>query len=281
VGGREIVYTALGRRLHRAQHLSALRGSPQIGAPLPIFLLDHAEASLEDPLSAARLVGWRYPIVGGASPGLAYLREDAGDLKFAGIADGQLPERLLEAAVLADDNFGSRPERFQPRLLEIPSLRICGLWLCGSERHNFFILLENGQRRGSWPLQIERSIQPAITTALAGLRLRSSAARVLPQKEKKVKTADVRFPIFLLTILAVVVAFGASQAQYPPRFYPYPPVPTYPYAYSYQAAPPQQPPPPTVDCYTSAGQCVLPAPVPSGSTCTCYSPFGTYFGVAR
>jgi hypothetical protein len=78
---------------------------------------------------------------------------------------------------------------------------------------------------------------------------------------------------------------GIVPVQYPPQYYPYRQAP-YPYAAApYGYAPPAAPPPPPKAslCVTSAGQCALPpnATLAVGSPCTCYSPYGTYFGVAR
>lgn len=164
--GRGIVHNALSQRAHRFQYVPVLRGSPQIGAPLPIYLLSRDGASLPVPLSAAKMVGWRYPIIGGSAVGLASLLKEPDGLKFAGISQGTLPERLLNAAVLADEKLGSRTKKFEPRLLEIPSLRIYALWLYASRGQSFFIPLMDGHPPGSSPLQIEGNIQPKISAAL-------------------------------------------------------------------------------------------------------------------
>ena len=209
-GGREIIGDALRRRLHRAQHLPALQGSPQIGAPLPVYHLGRAEASLSNALLAARMIGWRYPIVGGGSPGLAYLREESGRLAYAGLSHGPVPERLLDAADLASDNFGASVQKFEPRLIEIPSLRLCALWLCGPEGQNFYVVLEDGQRMGAGLLQIERSIKPRIDAALAGLDARSRATRGTAYKRTaQTRKSDMRLPTLVLPALMVIVAFGA------------------------------------------------------------------------
>ncbi len=139
-----------------------MRGSPQTGAPLPVYLLSHDEALLPDPLPAAKLIGWNYPIVGGDSAGLAFLLIAPDGLKFAGISHGPLADRLLDAAALAENHPESRAEEFEPRLLEIPGLRIYALWLFHAERENLFISLMDGQPPGSSGLQIENDIQPRI-----------------------------------------------------------------------------------------------------------------------
>ena len=164
VGGRDIVNAALSQR----QHLPALLGSPQTGAPLPVYLLSRDEALLPDPLSAAKLIGWKYPIIGGDSAGLAFLLIAPDGLKFAGISHGPLAGRLLEAAVLADENLESVAEEFEPRLLEIPALHIYALWLFSAEREDVFISLMEGQPPDSFSLQVEHNIQPRISEKLKG-----------------------------------------------------------------------------------------------------------------
>lgn len=166
IGGRDIVNTALSQRSHRARHLPVLRGSPQTGAPLPVYLINRDEALFPDPLSAAKLIGWKYPIVGGDSAGLAFLLITPDGLKFAGISHGPLPNRLLDAAVLADNHLESLAEEFEPRLLEIPALHIHALWLFCAERENVFISLMDGQPPASSALQIENSIRSRISQRL-------------------------------------------------------------------------------------------------------------------
>lgn len=69
----------------------------------------------------------------------------------------------------------------------------------------------------------------------------------------------------------------AVQYQYPPQYYR-PPTYQYPAPYGYV---PQPPPQLATSCVTSAGACPLAMALTVGSPCTCYSPYGTYFGVAR
>lgn len=164
VDGRDIVKIALGRRSHRAQHLTALRGSPQIGAPLSVYLISGDKALSDDDLSTAELIGWKYPIVGGDSIGLAFLLITPEGVKFAGISHGPLPNRLLEAAILADEHLKSLGGEFELRLLEIPALHIFALWLCGAEGKNEFISLIDGQSPASSKLQIENNMRSLISS---------------------------------------------------------------------------------------------------------------------
>ncbi len=164
-GGREMLHAALAARLHRAPQLPPLQGAVQTGAPLPVYLIDEADAAGTSPLGSARQIGWRYPIVGGASAGLAFLRDTSVGLTFAGLAHGGLPQRLLDAALLSEDNLGARTTTYQPRLLEIPSLRLCALWLAASDQEDLFVLLLDGHQTSDALLQIERDMKPHITAA--------------------------------------------------------------------------------------------------------------------
>src|SRR5258706_13547677 len=96
-GGRDVVHEALRRRKHRAEVLPALRGVLQTGVPLPIYVLSGKEISRSNPLTAARLVGWQYPIRGGLAAGLVCLRSEADGLKFGGLRHGGLAERFFAA----------------------------------------------------------------------------------------------------------------------------------------------------------------------------------------
>ena len=166
VGGREIVHAALSHRSHRGQYLPALCGSPQTGAPLPVYVISCDEALFPDPLGAAKLIGWKYPIVGGDSAGLAFLLITPDGLKFAGISHGPLPGRLLEAAVVADKHLESVAEEFEPRLLEIPALHIYALWLFRAEGENFFISLMDEDPSASSMLHTKNDIRSRISQRL-------------------------------------------------------------------------------------------------------------------
>jgi hypothetical protein len=146
-------------------------GAPQTGSALPIYVITRDEAGTPDPLAEAKLTGWRYPIVG-AEPGLASLAGDAEQPHFAGISHGTLPQRVLDAATLAEAVLGSEVEHFEPRLLEIPALRIYCLWFKG-EQTDRFISLMDGQPPGTEPLTIEQEIVPRIKSALSRSTLSS------------------------------------------------------------------------------------------------------------
>jgi hypothetical protein len=208
-GGREIVHHELGERLQRARDISALRGSLQTAGPLPVYVIDAEKVADSKRLSRARMVGWRYPIIGGPSPGLAHLIGEAQNLKFVGISHGQIPARLLDAAVLAEKKLGSLKEKYEPRILEIPSLRLCALWFHGARGRDNFVVLVDGQEPSTAPLRIEPSIEARTSAALAALR-RRTIARVPPVVERPaaIGRRDMTLLFVALTISMAVVGLG-------------------------------------------------------------------------
>ncbi|MEM5316532.1 hypothetical protein [Paraburkholderia sp. JHI869] len=155
VGGRDIVQSELARRSHRANTIAALRGTPSTTAPLPFYTLTRHDFTLQDPLSAAKQVGWRYLIVDGDAPGVVMISTRKGHFDFAGIASGPLPQRLFDAVTLANQGLGADPIAYEMRLLDIPSMRDSAVWLKGSSSQ--FISLMDGQPPGSAALRIETS----------------------------------------------------------------------------------------------------------------------------
>jgi hypothetical protein len=197
--------------MHRAEDLPSLKGSPKIGTPLPNYILDPGDVSRSSPLAAARRVGWKYPVVDGAAPGLATLVEKAGTLAYTGINHGISAERLIDAAILADDNLRSTVDEFEPRILEIPALRLYALWLYGVQ--SFFVVLADGGRPGPGPLQLERDIGPHVAAALRARRIRSTSAAAGRPYQQTTGGRDVRLPIVVLAALALVTPFASIWVE--------------------------------------------------------------------
>jgi hypothetical protein len=168
IGGRAIINDALAKRLSRHPNLLGLDGAPtQIGSGIPVYSLTRNAAASEDPVGAAIRMGWCFLIVG-SGLGLATLTEDTGmGQHFAGIMQGVLPQRLVDAAQLAEANLANEPEVFEPRLLECPPLHIYCLWFKGSQTSRFISLMD-GRPPGSAPLTIESDILPLIRSVLSG-----------------------------------------------------------------------------------------------------------------
>ncbi len=140
-GGRKIIHRALRQRTRKDHPLPLLRNLGQTGAPLPNYRISPKGIAHPRPLSQAKKIGWRYPIVNGGLIGLACLIKKSDHLEFAGISDGQFPERLFEAATIAEEQLRHLERKFQPRLLEIPSLHLHMLWLFSPRRKSRFISL--------------------------------------------------------------------------------------------------------------------------------------------
>lgn len=137
-----------------------------MGAPLPLYNIELNETALPDPLKVARLVGWRYPILGGPEPGLAHLSANRADNEYQGLTRGYLPTRLIEAAEVADKALGTSTEEYEARLLQIPALRIMALWMAGGS-NNRFVLLTDGRtppNDGPPPAMVD-DIRPVIKAA--------------------------------------------------------------------------------------------------------------------
>lgn len=165
-GGQQAITAALAERISRAATLSPLGGSPATGAPLPMYNVELNQTMLPDPLSAARLVGWRYPVIGGPEPGLAHLSAEQGDSEYEGLTRGYLPRRLIEAAEVAQEALGDSDERYEARLLQIPALRIIALWMKGTNDDRF-VLLTDGRTppTAGPPPPVIDDIRPVIAAA--------------------------------------------------------------------------------------------------------------------
>ncbi len=202
---------ALARRIRRAPSLPSLCGSPRIGTPLPVYHLSRKEAALGDPVSTAKMIGWRYAVIGGQWPGVASLKEDAGALSYAGLSYGTPAQRLLDAAQLAEETLGSAAVEYEPRVIEIPSLRLSALWLFRPSGQSYYVVIEDGRAADTCVLQLDRSIQPRIAAALEGLRGRRPTPHAAVGKALRPsrKRKAARVSIALLAVAIVALAFGA------------------------------------------------------------------------
>lgn len=166
-GARETVHEALGRRIPRAQFLTPLGGAqPQTTSPLPLYNLGLDQALGPDPVEKAKLVGWRYPVVGGPQAGLAHLTSGPEGLTYSGLSHGHFPQRLLDATAVAEQALGAAPEAYEARLLQIPALRIFALWLSGKQDR--FVILADGKTAEVSPLQVTEDIGPVIEAVRRG-----------------------------------------------------------------------------------------------------------------
>jgi hypothetical protein len=178
VGSREILHSALAKRLHGSRQLRCLRGAPKTGAPLPIYRIGRTATLRPNPLAIAKKIGWGFPIVGGEVPGVGYLTVKGAALRYAGVVEGQAAKRLWNAAALADRHMRSRKGSFEARILQIPTLRIRALWLHSRKQKSVFVVLRSARAR----LQLVTDIQPLVAAATHELLLRKKEALPGPNK---------------------------------------------------------------------------------------------------
>lgn len=159
--GQALVQQELSRRIPQGPVRAALVGAPQTGSPIPVFHLDLVHLTAPSPLDLAYQTGWRYPVIGGLEPGLAYVRQSgaAPDLtSYGGLQQGLHPRRLMQAGQMAQVALAADQIRFEPRMLQVVSLQFSALWLHGSDDRNFFVSLLEGSPPGTTPLQIVNDI---------------------------------------------------------------------------------------------------------------------------
>jgi hypothetical protein len=154
--------------MHRAHNIPALRNAPHTGQPLPVYRLSRRAALGKAPLSHVRHIGWKYPLIGGDECGLVFLAETHEGLRYAGINSGDFPRCVMDAAVLAERELHADERNYEPRLLEIPELKLYALWLRAERGKSRFVLLSEGIRRPS--PRIQADIAPALLRAAAALR---------------------------------------------------------------------------------------------------------------
>lgn len=174
--GRAIVHEALRRRLHGTPAVPMSLGIAQTGTPIPVYRLTRRGAAKAEPLSSVRKVGWRYPVLIAETSHLAYVRESSHGLQFGGMGEGILPQRLFEAAGLVERELQAVEESFQPRLLEIPSLRLYALWLYAPRGASRFVRLIDGFGANG-ALQIEKDIVPHIRARLVQTNMKHPQPR--------------------------------------------------------------------------------------------------------
>jgi hypothetical protein len=125
--------------------MPSLRGAASTGHPLPLYRLGAGALKGKAPLSRARKIGWYVPVIGGAVPGLAILRARAKGPEYAGLIEGPLAQRLLDAALFVEGDLADAEAVFEPRLLQIPSLQALLLWMQRPGKSLFVALAEARQ----------------------------------------------------------------------------------------------------------------------------------------
>lgn len=178
--GRDRAHDEICARLHPSRRMASLDGKLRTGTPLPVYRLGRPRGDITTrPEERAKKVGWRYPIFGGKVPGLLFLHRAGGKLVYGGISEGEFPNRLLKAALAAEKEIGGMKKALEPRLLEIPSLRLYMLWFYASRGKNYF-----------FPLTGRRDPKHAYETNIRGMIARSLSSMapkpaVRPRRRKR------------------------------------------------------------------------------------------------
>ena len=127
--------------------------------PLAVYVCGLSDLAKRGVESSAVHKGWRYlltngqPVpVGGAEPVGGTPRRDVaiadaipdakGVAAFSSLTHGLPAERLVQASVVAQSEFGASPEEFEPRILEIPALNTTALWMHGTAGDSFIPYLD-------------------------------------------------------------------------------------------------------------------------------------------
>lgn len=107
-------------------------GGPQVGQPIPRYLVKLNDLTDVNFLAKAVQIGWRYLIVGSGPAVIADVKQaQSGEASFDSLIHGDFADRLSQAANLAAQEYETQPEAFEARILEIPSIYMSALWLHG------------------------------------------------------------------------------------------------------------------------------------------------------
>lgn len=174
--GQQVARAAIAARQHRVPHLRSLVGPAQMGSPIPYYVMriDQAQQLPAD----ATIAGWRYILIGGIVPGMVDIAARPEGNAFGGLSHGIVPQRVVEAGMMAEQILGNRAEEFEPRLLEVPAAHLLALWLRGP--NDYFISLLDGSPPGSAPLKMIDDIRPQLTTAAAAVTARIAPSTGAP-----------------------------------------------------------------------------------------------------
>ena len=147
----------------------------EVSRPLPVYILGLTEID-GDFLARAKRRAWRYLVTGDRVLAADVVAPGRRTPKFGSVMRGDLPPRLLEACDRAAESYGSRAERFEARVLEIPALYVVALWVHGQEG-TFWNLLELREAQALERIPRNRFVDIVNSAAE---RLRASPGSSLP-----------------------------------------------------------------------------------------------------
>jgi len=141
--GLEVLRAGIGGLMSRPEThtFAATAGaSPQdisVAAPHRVYFVGADEVAAGRLLGAAQLAGWRYIVLAGERPllaaELAFVAEGQ-QLEFTHTNVAPLVEATIKGVRVAEGLEEIRAGDFELRLLEIPSLSLCALWLHAEQR---------------------------------------------------------------------------------------------------------------------------------------------------
>jgi len=136
-----------------AAAVAAGGAAPQVSQPMPRYLVKLNDLTDVNFLAKAVQIGWRYLIVGAGPAAIADVKQvQSGAPSFDSLIHGDFADRLAQATDLAAQQYGSHPDEFEARILEIPSIQMSALWLHGP-RDVFFSTLDG--QSGKQPSMLE------------------------------------------------------------------------------------------------------------------------------
>lgn len=167
--GSETAHAALLKRVHRKSDAPVDRGMASIGAFLPLYRASARNRQGTIRLGKPRLSEWLATATIGDRPACVRLKQRRSGWRYTGLVDGPLPSKLFKAAVRAEEVFNDDARNFEPRVLDIPALRTCALWLFTPRRSRFIDL---GHQAPSSDLEIVKTLDELVSR-----RLKAAMAR--------------------------------------------------------------------------------------------------------
>ncbi|TNC14103.1 hypothetical protein FF100_07915 [Methylobacterium terricola] len=146
--GQHVVKEGLDDLLFRSDDLAG-GSAVDIQDPLPVYGLMLDDIKDKTFLDKAHLVGWRYIIANSDHSSFADVRTERGSSEFVSLASSAAGSRLIDAAELARSIADKFPHDCEARILDIPALKLSGIWLTLSPPA--FVTYIDGWRPSSEP----------------------------------------------------------------------------------------------------------------------------------
>jgi chitosanase len=183
--GMKIVGRAVNDLMPERVAASAAAGvAPQVGQPIPRYLVKLNDLTDVNFLAKAVQIGWRYLIVGAGPAAIADVKQaQSGEPSFDSLIHGDFADRMAQATDLAAQQYEAHPDEFEARILEIPSIYMSALWLHGPR--DVFFSMPEGQSGKQPPLQEDSSfVLRAVRAAAAKRNAATQKVDKMPNPEE-------------------------------------------------------------------------------------------------